>query len=135
MSNTIEVTVPDIGDFSDVPVIEVLVSVGDSVEAEDSLLTLESDKATMEIPSPAAGVISELKVKLDDTVSEGDVVALLEASDAAEAGDAAESEPATTEESAAVERGISPRAFDEGLIGHDGPHHLQRSGSSLGRCS
>ena len=84
MSNTIEIKVPDIGDFSDVPVIEVLVSVGDRVEAEDSLITLESDKATMEVPSPADGVIKELKVKLDDTVSEGDTVALIEVSEAAE---------------------------------------------------
>lgn len=90
MSNTIEIKVPDIGDFSDVPVIEVLVSAGDRVEAEDSLITLESDKATMEVPSPADGVISELKVKIDDTVSEGDTVAILEVSDATEA--AAESE-------------------------------------------
>lgn len=90
MSNTIEIKVPDIGDFSDVPVIEVLVSAGDRVEAEDSLITLESDKATMEVPSPADGVISELKVKIDDTVSEGDTLAILEVSDATEA--AAESE-------------------------------------------
>ena len=84
MSHTIEIKVPDIGDFSDVPVIEVLVSVGDRVEAEDSLITLESDKATMEVPSPADGVIKELKVKLDDIVSEGDTVALIEVSNAAE---------------------------------------------------
>lgn len=90
MSNTIEIKVPDIGDFSDVPVIEVLVSAGDRVEAEDSLITLESDKATMEVPSPADGVISELKVKIDDTVSEGDTVAILEVSDTTET--AAESE-------------------------------------------
>ena len=69
MSNTIEIKVPDIGDFSDIPVIEVLVTVGDEVSAEDGLVTLESDKATMEVPSPAAGVIKELKLKLDDTVS------------------------------------------------------------------
>ena len=83
MSNTIEIRVPDIGDFSDIPVIEVLVSAGDQVKAEDSLVTLESDKATMEVPSPAAGVIREIKIKLDDTVSEGDVIAVLEVSDAA----------------------------------------------------
>ena len=80
MSNTIEIRVPDIGDFSDVPVIEILVSEGDRVKMEDSLVTLESDKATMEVPSPAAGVIREMKLKLDDTVSEGDVVAVLEVS-------------------------------------------------------
>ena len=81
MRNTIEIRVPDIGDFSDIPVIEILVAVGDQVKMEDSLVTLESDKATMEIPSPAAGVIREMKLKLDDTVSEGDIVAVLEVSD------------------------------------------------------
>ncbi len=84
MSNTIEIRVPDIGDFSDIPVIEILVSAGDQVKKEDSLVTLESDKATMEIPSPAAGVIREMKLKLDDTVSEGDIVAVLEVSDEVE---------------------------------------------------
>lgn len=85
MSKTIEIKVPDIGDFSDIPVIEVLVSAGDNVEAEDSLVTLESDKATMEVPAPAAGVIKEMKLSLNDTVSEGDVVAILEATDEADA--------------------------------------------------
>lgn len=75
----IEVKVPDIGDFKDVPVIEVLVKVGDTVKAEDALVTLESDKATMDVPSPASGVVKELKVKLGDTLSEGSVVLLLEA--------------------------------------------------------
>ncbi len=79
MTTRIEITVPDIGDFGDVPVIEVLVAVGDSVDAEQSLVTLESDKATMEVPAPAAGVITELRVQLDDTVSEGDVVAVIDA--------------------------------------------------------
>jgi len=83
MSNTIEIKVPDIGDFEDVPVIEVLVSEGDEVSEEQSLITLESDKATMEVPSPAAGRVIELKVSLDDTVSEGDVVAVIEASEPA----------------------------------------------------
>ena len=59
----IEVKVPDIGDFSDVPVIEVFVKPGDSVKAEDSLITLESDKATMDVPSPAAGTVAEIKLK------------------------------------------------------------------------
>lgn len=75
----IEVKVPDIGDFKDVPVIEVLVKVGDTVKAEDALVTLESDKATMDVPSPASGVVKELKVKLGDTLSEGSLVLLLEA--------------------------------------------------------
>ena len=81
MSNRIEITVPDIGDFGDVPVIEVLVATGDTVEAEQSLVTLESDKATMEVPAPVAGVIVELRVQLDDTVSEGDIVAVIDAVD------------------------------------------------------
>ena len=84
MTQRIEVKVPDIGDFNDIPVIEVLVAVGDSVEAEQSLLTLESDKATMEIPAPVAGVIRELRVALEDTVSEGDIVAVIEAAEVAE---------------------------------------------------
>ena len=85
MANTIEIKVPDIGGHDGVPVIEVLVKVGDKVEKEQSLITLESDKATMEIPSSAAGVIKELKLKVGDEVSEGAVIALLEAADAAAA--------------------------------------------------
>jgi dihydrolipoamide dehydrogenase len=77
--STIEVKVPDIGDFKDVPVIEVFVKPGDMVEAEDSLVTLESDKATMDVPSPGAGVVKELKVKLGDKLSEGSVILTLEA--------------------------------------------------------
>jgi len=84
VSKTIEIRVPDIGDFSGVPVIEILVAEGDQVATEDSLVTLESDKATMEVPSPADGIIREIKVKLDDTVSEGDLVAVLETSAVAE---------------------------------------------------
>src|SRR5438105_3231781 len=79
-AQSIEVKVPDIGDFKDVPVIEVLVKAGDTVKAEDSLVTLESDKATMDVPSPSAGVIKEVKVKLGDKVSEGNVIVVLEAS-------------------------------------------------------
>lgn len=74
----IEVRVPDIGDFKDVAVIEMLVKVGDTIKVEQSLFTVESDKASMEIPSPAAGVLKELKVKIGDTVNIGDLVALLE---------------------------------------------------------
>ncbi|MEA9825293.1 dihydrolipoyl dehydrogenase [Xanthomonas campestris pv. raphani] len=74
----IEIKVPDIGDYSDVPVIEVLVAVGDSVVKDQGLVTLESDKATLEVPSSAAGVVKELKVKIGDNLSEGAVVLLLE---------------------------------------------------------
>src|SRR5207245_9780022 len=77
----IEVKVPDIGDFKDVEVIEVLVKPGDAVSKEQSLITLESDKATMEIPSPAAGVVKELKVKPGDKVSQGTLILELEAKD------------------------------------------------------
>ena len=78
MNNVIEVKVPDIGDFKNVPVIEVLVKPGDSVSAEDPLLTLESDKATMDLPAPVAGLVKELKVKVGDKVSEGALVLMLE---------------------------------------------------------
>ena len=79
----VEVRVPDIGDFKDVTVIEVMVKVGDSVKLEQSLITVESDKASMEIPSSAAGVIKELKVKLGDKLNIGDLLAVLEGSAAA----------------------------------------------------
>ena len=84
MTTQIEIKVPDIGDFSDIPVIEVLVAVGDSVDAEESLLTLESDKAMMEVPTSVAGKIVELKVAVGDTVSEDQVVAVIEADEATE---------------------------------------------------
>uniref|UniRef100_UPI00289CC9B1 FAD-dependent oxidoreductase n=1 Tax=Stenotrophomonas sp. TaxID=69392 RepID=UPI00289CC9B1 len=79
----IEIKVPDIGDYSDVPVIELLVAVGDTVKKDQGLVTLESDKATLEVPSSAAGVVKEIKVKLGDSLSEGDVVVVLEAEGAA----------------------------------------------------
>ncbi|HKB73446.1 MAG TPA: dihydrolipoyl dehydrogenase [Burkholderiales bacterium] len=82
MAQMIEVKVPDIGDFKDIDVIEVLVKPGDRVAKEASLITLESDKATMEIPSSDAGVVKELRVKVGDKVSQGSVIALLEAESA-----------------------------------------------------
>lgn len=90
-----DVKVPDIGDFKDVPVVTVLVSVGDMVSAEDPLIELESDKATMEVPSPAAGKIAEIKVAEGDKVSEGTVIMVLESADAKadEAPKAAETAP------------------------------------------
>jgi dihydrolipoamide dehydrogenase len=78
MSQLIEVTVPDIGDFKDVPVIEIFVKAGETVEAEQSLLTLETDKAAMEVPSPTAGVIKSINIKLGDKVSKGSVIFTLE---------------------------------------------------------
>lgn len=78
MSKTIEIKVPDIGDFRDVEIIEVPVSAGDTIKKEDTLITLESDKATLDIPAPAAGIVRELKVKAGDRVSEGSLILLLE---------------------------------------------------------
>jgi dihydrolipoamide dehydrogenase len=91
----IEVKVPDIGDFKDVPVIEVFVKPGDTVKKEDSLVTLESDKATMDVPSPAAGTVKELKLKVGDKVSEGSVILTLDSA-AAGAAKAAPAAPAKT---------------------------------------
>jgi pyruvate dehydrogenase E2 component (dihydrolipoamide acetyltransferase) len=87
-----EIFVPDIGDFSDVEVIEVLVNEGDTIKAEDSLITVESEKAAMEIPAPEAGVVKEMKVKVGDSVSEGTLLMILEPAE----GGAAEAVPAET---------------------------------------
>ena len=81
MARDAEIRVPDIGDFEDVEVIEVLVAAGDRVEIEDSLITLESDKATMEIPSPVSGVVGELRVSVGDRVSEGSLVLVIQANE------------------------------------------------------
>ena len=80
MAELKEARVPDIGDYDGVPVIELLVAVGDTVKQDQGLVTLESDKATMEVPAPFAGVVRELKVKVGDKLSEGSVVAMIEAS-------------------------------------------------------
>src|SRR5204862_7143529 len=76
----ISVEVPDIGDFEDVPIIEILVSPGDEVALDDPLLTLESDKATMDVPAPFAGVVRELQVKVGDRVNQGTVLLTMEPS-------------------------------------------------------
>ncbi|HWQ39497.1 MAG TPA: biotin/lipoyl-containing protein, partial [Burkholderiales bacterium] len=79
MGSLKDVLVPDIGDFKDVPVIEVLVKPGDVIKAEDSLITLESDKATMEVPSPVGGIVREMRVKVGDKVSQGSPILVVEA--------------------------------------------------------
>ncbi|MBK8524467.1 MAG: dihydrolipoyllysine-residue acetyltransferase [Betaproteobacteria bacterium] len=89
MSNIVEVKVPDIGDFTDVPVIDVFVKVGDTIKVDDALVTLESDKATMDVPSSVAGVVKEVKVKLGDRIAEGAVVVLVETGAAAATAPAA----------------------------------------------
>src|SRR5437762_13478450 len=88
-----EVKVPDIGDFKQVEVIEVLVKPGDAIAKEQSLVTLESDKATMEIPSPGAGVVKEIRIKVGDKVSQGSPILVLEASQAAQPAAAAAAKP------------------------------------------
>ena len=114
MNDTVEIKVPDIGDFKEIDVIEVLVKPGDAVEKETSLITVESDKATMEIPSPVAGVVKQLKIKVGDKVSEGTLIMLLEASEPAAAAAALQAapvaaiaSPAAGKEGAAV-AGIAP---------------------------
>ena len=105
--STIEVKVPDIGDFKDVPVIEVFVKPGDTVQAEDSLVTLESDKATMDVPSPAGGSVKDLRVKVGDKVSEGSVLLTLD-SDAAGASKPATGKPAPNTARASAPAGPPP---------------------------
>lgn len=93
MSQLIDIKVPDIGDFTDVPVIEVFVKPGDVIKVDDALITLESDKATMDVPASAAGVVKEVLVKLGDRIGEGTVVVRVEASDGAAAPQAAVAAP------------------------------------------
>ena len=104
----VEVRVPDIGDFADVPVIEILVKVGDTVAVEDPLITLESDKATMDVPSPVAGTVKQLAVKLGDKVAEGSVLLTLEAEEAA--GAEQESPAAKSDQAKAAPSADAPAA-------------------------
>ena len=106
----VEVRVPDIGDFKDVAVIELLVKVGDTVKPEQSLITVESDKASMEIPSSAAGVVKEIRVKLGDKMNIGDVVLVLEGSTTAAAAAPAASAPAAAAPAAAPAVASAPAA-------------------------
>lgn len=97
MSNLVEIKVPDIGDFDGVEVIELLVAPGDSINVEDSLITVESDKAAMEIPSSHAGVVKEVKVSMGDSIAEGSVVITLEESEAAPVAEEVKTEAAPVE--------------------------------------
>ncbi len=103
MGSLRDVLVPDIGDFKNIPVIEVLVKPGDSIKAEDALISLESDKATMEVPAPFAGVVKEMKVKLGDKVSQGTAILSLEVSEAAAAPAAEAPKAAAPQAAKAVE--------------------------------
>ena len=102
--SAIEVKVPDIGDFTEIPIIEIFVKPGDAVKAEDSLITLESDKATMDVPSPASGTIQEVRVKVGDKVSEGSPIAIVDTSgaDGGEAPTTNASKPASASTSGSV---------------------------------
>jgi pyruvate dehydrogenase E2 component (dihydrolipoamide acetyltransferase) len=104
----VDVAVPDIGDFKDVAVIEVLVKPGDTIQAEQSLITVESDKASMEIPSSHAGVVKELKVKVGDKVSQGSVVAVVEASSGGKAAPSPQPSPAGAGEGAKAAPAAAP---------------------------
>lgn len=128
MSNTVQITVPDIGDFSEVEVIEVLVSEGDAVAAEQSLITVESDKASMEIPSSRAGVVKSLKVKVGDKIKQGSVILDLESAqaDSASSGQqtlpaakAADASPAKVSGVGAV-AGAEPAAIPQPVSGATG---------------
>jgi len=102
---TISVVLPDIGDFADIPVVEVLIAPGDRIEVDQSLLTLESDKATMEIPSPNAGIVEELAVKVGDTLNQGDLILTLRTE-----GTARPNESMETEEAPDVRQAAEPSA-------------------------
>ena len=106
--STIEVKVPDIGDFTGVPVIEVFIKPGDAVAAEDSLVTLESDKATMDVPSPVAGTVKEVKVKVGDKVSEGSPIALVEGASAGAAAATPGATPAAAPARAEAAPSVAP---------------------------
>jgi pyruvate dehydrogenase E2 component (dihydrolipoamide acetyltransferase) len=108
-----EIVVPDIGDFENVEVIEVLVSAGDTIAVEDSLISVESDKATMEIPAPEAGVVTEVKVAVGDTVSEGSLILMLEPSGEAAAEAAPAAEPVAEAAPAAAEKPAAPTPTPE----------------------
>src|SRR5579885_2207909 len=121
-----EIRLPDIGDFKDVPIIEIHVKPGQKVAPEDVLLTLESDKATMDVPSPAAGTIGEIKVKIGDRVSEGSLLATLEEGGEAKAAPApaakaeppaAKAQPAKPQPAAAAPSGKADIECDVVVIG------------------
>ncbi len=106
---SVEVAVPDIGDFEDVPVIEILVKPGDEVAAEDPLVTLESDKATMDVPAPQAGTVEELKVAVGDKVSEGTVILTLAEGSDRETGSGPTRKAPLNMEAPGVKRGPTPQ--------------------------
>ncbi|TDK23197.1 dihydrolipoyllysine-residue acetyltransferase [Luteimonas aestuarii] len=129
MAELKEAKVPDIGGYDDVPVIEVLVAVGDTVVQDQGLVTLESDKATMEVPSPFAGVVKELKVKVGDTLSEGGLVAIIETGDAGggEAPKEAAKAEAKAEAPPAADKGKEPDPVVEPVAPSEKPDKLAQA--------
>src|SRR5438045_3437937 len=126
--STLEVKVPDIGDFKDVPVIEVFVKPGDNVKPDDSLITLESDKATMDVPSPSAGVVKDLKLKVGDKVSEGRAILTLEA---AEPGSARPTSAVAPPRAAAKEEAAAPSPSKEAPPSRPGPSAAAATGAPI----
>jgi len=128
MAEIKEALVPDIGDYSDIPVIEVLVAVGDTVKKDQGLVTLESDKATMEVPSSVAGVVKEIKVKVGDSLSEGKVVALIEVAE----GDAPAATPAQAPKPAAAAAAPAPaaKAAEPAAAAHGAPAGAPAAGGA-----
>ena len=121
-----EIKIPDIGDFSDIPVIEIHVAAGDTVAAEEPLVTLESDKATLDVPAPVAGTVTELRVAVGDTVSEGSVIMVIDAED----GDAAPAVSATAPTQQVTETAAAQPAA--AATAEPGPSH---AATSTPRCS
>ena len=123
-----EIKVPDIGDFSDIPVIEIHVAAGDTVAAEDPLVTLESDKATLDVPAPVAGTVTELRVAVGDAVSAGSVIMVIDA----EGGDAAPAASAT-----APTQQVTETAAAQPAAGTAGrwPPRTSNAATSTPRCS
>ena len=131
-----EVRVPDIGDFKDVPVIEIFVKPGDSVKAEDPLIALELDKATMEVPAPLSGTVREIKLKTGDKVSEGAVILVLATSDASAAAGASSPAPASSAPAAApvpVAGAVDEKAFALAYAGPAVRKLARELGADLGR--
>ena len=126
-ASLLPVQVPDIGDFEGVPIIEILVSPGDQVALDDPLLTLESDKATMDVPAPFAGTVKALSVQVGDHVSQGDVLLMLEPAEATAAADSVES-------AVQAEEGDAPQELPAPRVGsHDGPVYASPSVRRLAR--
>ncbi|MFS8974150.1 dihydrolipoyllysine-residue acetyltransferase [Cupriavidus necator] len=133
-----EIRIPDIGDFKDVPVIEIFVKVGDTVKAEDPLVSLESDKATMDVPAPLGGVVREIRVKLGDTVSEGSIIMALATNDApatatAPAAPALLAAPAPAAPAVTSPSGVDEAAFRLAYAGPAVRKLARESGVDLGK--